>query len=197
MKAFLARIRQRFLPFYGSQDERGIIERLQRQLDQWQLGWPPGHFYSPLPDIADIRLHEEAIFNNIPPSLPGIDLRCDEQLHLLKQLSEYYPSQPFQDEKQAHLRYYFNNPNFSYGEAIVLYCMIRWLQPKRIIEIGSGYSSGVILDTNERTFQNTVDCTFIEPYPDLLVSLLKPEDKARVRILAEKVQDVDKPCLPD
>ena len=110
---------------------------------------------------------------------------------LLARLEEYYPKLPFTDQKRPGLRYCFENPNFSYGESIVLYSMISLLRPKRIVEIGSGYSSCVILDTNELVFGHEIDCTFIEPYPDLLLALLKPGDTERLRLIARRVQDVE------
>ena len=46
--------------------------------------------------------------------------------------------------------------------------MIRELKPRRILEIGSGHTSALILDTNERYFDGGIECTFVEPYPELL-----------------------------
>ncbi|MEJ7708829.1 MAG: class I SAM-dependent methyltransferase [Pyrinomonadaceae bacterium] len=70
--------------------------------------------------------------------------------------------------------------------------MIRHLKPKRITEIGSGFSSCVMLDTNEVFFDNSISCTFIEPYPQLLISLMKEEDrKSADDVVASKLQDVD------
>lgn len=42
--------------------------------------------------------------------------------------------------------------------------MIREFKPKRIIEVGSGYSSCLMLDTSELYFDDQIDFTFIEPY---------------------------------
>ena len=78
-----------------------------------------------------------------------------------------------------------------YSDAIMLYCMIRLLKPRRIIEVGSGFSSCVTLDTNELFFENSITTTFIEPYPQLLLSLVKETDKSNVTIIAERLQDVD------
>ncbi|WP_013334402.1 class I SAM-dependent methyltransferase [Gloeothece verrucosa] len=167
------------------------IAHLQNVLEQYQLGWPPGHFYSPIPNLEEIKAREEKIFNNIPRQIAGINLNEDEQINLLKQLSAYYSEQPFQDQKQKHLRYFFDNPNYSYGESIILYSLIRHIQPKKIIEIGSGYSSGVILDTNELFFNNSISCVFIEPYPNLLYSLLKEGDQERIEIVDKNLQDID------
>jgi predicted O-methyltransferase YrrM len=153
-------------------------------------GWPPGHFYSPIPNLQDVRRRAHAIFDTSPRELAGIDLNEAKQLSLFEELARYYPEQPFSDDKSPGRRYFFNNPNFSYGDAIILYCLIRHLRPRRIVEVGSGYSSCVILDTIEQCFSDKVECTFIEPYPQLLTSLLKPGDVDRIRVVPAQVQDV-------
>jgi hypothetical protein len=158
--------------------------------DRWLLGWPPGHFYSPLPSIEDVKRKEAAIFR-IPGDIPAVNINSAGQVQLFEELKTYYAEQPFQDGKQDDIRYYFDNPNFSYGEAIILYCMIRHIKPRRIIEIGSGYSSCVTIDTSERFLEHSVRYTFIEPYPDLLLSLLKEEDTGRVEIIRSDLQEVD------
>lgn len=161
----------------------------ETQLPEAIEGWPAGHFYSPIPSLRDIRRREDMLFGALPNSIPGVDLREAEQIKLFDALCVYYPEQPFSDTKTAHRRFYFDNPNFSYGEAIILYCMMRRLRPKKIIEVGCGYSSCAILDTNELFFGNRIACTFIEPYPDLLLSLVKPEDLDRVQVLRTPLQD--------
>ena len=50
--------------------------------------------------------------------------------------------------------------------------MIRHLKPKKIIEIGSGFSSALMLDVNDLYFDKKIHMTFIEPYPFLLKELL-------------------------
>ncbi|MBM4145209.1 MAG: class I SAM-dependent methyltransferase, partial [Nitrospira sp.] len=82
------------------------------------------------------------------------------------------------------------NPAYLYSDAIILYCMIRHTQPKKIIEVGSGYSSCVMLDTNDIFFKSTISCTFIDPYPDLLLSLIHDTDKDNIEIIPQKLQDV-------
>ena len=150
---------------------------------------PPGHFYSPIANIEEIM--KEDIWSNIPRQLPAIDLNEKYQIDLMNFFSnEYYPQLPFKPEKQENLRYYYENPAYSYSDAIFLHCMIRHLKPKRIIEVGSGFSSCVMIDTNEIFFNNNINCTFIEPFPKLLVSLVKQEDKGRVKIISKRLQDV-------
>jgi hypothetical protein len=68
--------------------------------------------------------------------------------------------------------------------------MIRHLKPKKIIEAGSGFSSSVILDTNEKFMGSSINCIFIEPYPQRLESLLKDSDKEKVTIHKKRLQEV-------
>jgi predicted O-methyltransferase YrrM len=156
-----------------------------------QLWEPPGHFYSPIPSLDEIRHRADRVFAAGPAALGGIDLDEPAQLATLEQLTRYYAEQPFTDHKREGLRYFFENPAFSYFDAIVFYCMIRHVRPRRVIEIGSGYSSCVLLDTNERFAGNSISCTFIEPYPRLLESLITDDDRRRVTIVASNLQDVD------
>ena len=98
---------------------------------------------------------------------------------------------PFQSKKRKGLRYYFENPNYSYSDAILSHIMIRYLKPKRIIEVGCGFSSCMELDTNELFFGGSIAMTFIEPYPDRFMSLIKGTDKNEIKIIPSRLQDVD------
>ena len=151
---------------------------------------PPGHFYSPIPNLDEVRRNERRIFPDVPPELPGIALNEARQLAMLDELQPYYDSQPFGAEKTQNLRYFFENENYSYFDALVLHCMIRHARPRRIIEVGSGYSSCVTIDTNEIFFDNRIACTFVEPYPQLLRKLLSGDDLERVDILDRGVQEI-------
>ena len=173
--------------------KRVLLERDQAREELRKYGGfvPPGHFYSPIPSLDEVAVREDVIFNKIPRKIPGIDLNAEEQMNMFAGFKEYYDELPFKADKTDSLRYFFENPTYSYSDAILLYCMIRHAQPKRIIEIGSGYSSCVILDTNEIFFNNNISCTFIEPYPQLLESLIKENDKERIEIIPTKLQEVD------
>ncbi len=152
---------------------------------------PPGHFYSPIPSLEEIRRDEAKIFRNITRHIPGIELHESMQLQLLEDFCPYYESMSFPSKKVEGFRFYFENPMYSYSDAVFLHCMIRHLKPRRIIEIGSGFSSCVTLDTNEFFFNGSIKTTFIEPYPDRLMSLIKEDDKDKMAIISERLQDVD------
>lgn len=152
---------------------------------------PPGHYYSPIPDWRQIRLDQARIFGPVPAQIAGVALDIEQQTGLLRELSKYYATMPFKAEKTDGLRYYFDNPSYAYCDAIFLHCMLRHLRPQRVVEIGSGYSSCVTLDTNEQFLDGKTELTFIEPYPQLLHSLLKAGDAERVTVMPQRLQDVD------
>ncbi len=153
--------------------------------------YPAGHFSSPIVLVKDIKKQESEIWNKANnESVNGIDLRTDEQIKLIESFTESYADIPFKATKQENIRYQFENGFYSYTDGIVLYSMIRHFQPKRIIEIGSGFSSAVMLDTNELFFNNEIKLTFIEPYPERLISRMKDIDKKSTVIIESDVQKV-------
>lgn len=155
--------------------------------------FPAGHFYSTIPDLKEALNFTEA--NEIADykEIHGIDFNVSQQFEFLQAFKEnFYSEQPFASKglKQKN-RYYFGNNLFEHCDAITLYCMLRHLTPKRVIEVGSGFSSAVMLDTNEQFLDYNIEFTFIEPYPETLNSLLTPEDKQFARCLSQPVQSVD------
>jgi len=155
--------------------------------------WVPiGHYYSPIVSVDLIKKNEHDIWKKAEKeTIAGINLRTDEQIELLENFTKFYSEIPFKSSKQDNIRYQYENRFYSYTDAIILYSMIRYFKPKRIIEIGSGFSSAVMLDTNEFFFENQINLTFIEPYPARLDSILKETDKALATIIQSNVQIVD------
>jgi hypothetical protein len=86
------------------------------------------------------------------------------------------------------MRYWFENPSFPAADALAYYCMLRKLRPQQVIEIGSGWSSCVLLDTAERFLDRGLQITMIEPFPDQLLQLLRSGDESRLRLVPEPVQ---------
>lgn len=153
--------------------------------------YPNGHFYSPVISIEKIKNKESQIWRNAEiDGIEGINLNVKEQKKLISLLSQYYEKIPFKSNKQDEIRYYFENGFYSYTDAIILYSLIRHWKPKNIIEVGSGYSSAVMLDTNEIFFDNNINLTFIDPYASRLYSLLKKEDRNKLKVIEDDVQGV-------
>ena len=175
---------KQFPPIKGLIDERDALIKAHGIA-------PPGHFYSPVVSLAEMTRDKARLFGAVPRTIAGIDLNESEQLELMTEFETYYNAIPFTATKTAGTRYYYDNPAYSFLDAIILHCMMRHARPKRFIEIGSGFSSCAMLDTNEQVFSNAIQTTFIEPYPKLLESLITADDKARVTIVPTRLQDVD------
>lgn len=151
----------------------------------------PGHFYSPIPDMADVESNAKLLFGRAAQALPGIDLNAAAQLQLLERLAPLYASMDFSDQPRAGHRFHLDNEYFSYGDGIMLHLLLRHLRPRRVVEIGSGFSSSAMLDTNDRFLGGEVEFTFVEPFPERLFSLLSDADKRTAKVEVKPVQAVD------
>ncbi len=154
---------------------------------------PSGHFYSPFPDLDDYD-RRVATLRDPQRDLAGVDLHEADQLALAERLAaelaegglDLVEHEVPGDER----RYWLDNPAYAHGDGVVLHAMLRHLRPGRIVEVGSGYSSALILDTVDDWLPDT-ELTFVEPHPELVEGLLRPEDERRVTIHRSPVQDVD------
>jgi hypothetical protein len=159
-------------------------------VDEPSARWaPPGHFYSPLPAAAEVEADADRIFGRDPLRVPGVDLRVGAQQELLADLASIDTSLPWGATQDGANRYWHDNPFFSYGDGLFLYLMLRNLRPRQLVEVGSGFTSALVLDVNERFLGRSMTCTFIDPHPERLQELLRPEDHAVTRLIATRVQD--------
>ena len=174
---------------------RKKLEVLKKQLAEYEaiynMEFPPGHFHSPTVSITEIDATERHPSSAGSDNISAPDLYEEEQMRFIYDAREVYKELPFAPARQDHLRYFYENDFFPYSDAIFLYVIIRCFKPKRIIEVGSGFSSCLMLDTNELYFRNSIDLTFIEPHPERFFSLLKTTDKASIKIIEDKIQNVD------
>ncbi len=151
---------------------------------------PPGHFYSPIPDLKDIEKAKDRIYaSDTCNELFGLDLRIEHQKDLLRKFQAYRQDCPFLKDT-AGLRYFADNTYFSIASAVLLYNMLVHFRPKRVVEVGSGFSSAVMLDTNQSRALGIKQFTFIDPYPDRLNGLLTSEDRKHCRVIQENVQTI-------
>ncbi len=144
---------------------------------------PPGHFYSPIVDPSELL--------NMPSYEPfngDIEIDMIEMQKLLNKVAK--DGQVFPVEKTEGRRYYSNNDQYAEGDAFTYSGILEELQPQKIIEIGSGYSTAVVLDWIEsRKLNQEVQVTVIEPYPDRLLSLVFDADE--FTLINRRVQDVE------
>lgn len=165
----------------------GTVRAATTLLSRFVTTYPPGSFYSPIPAETEIPTE----IDKSGKEVAGIDMRETAQLELLRELARYHDEIPFAAEPRDGLRFHFDNEYYSFCDATVLYAMLRHFQPKRVIEVGSGFSSAVMLDTRDRFFTAETHLTFIDPYPERLESLLRPDDHDTATVLPQRVQEVD------
>jgi predicted O-methyltransferase YrrM len=150
--------------------------------------YPPGHFYSTVPTVEDAEAH---LGRNAGLTLPGIELDPERQFGLLQRLASRHREHfRFPEARVADgPRYYRGNGFFGDGDGFLLFAMMREHEPRRVIEVGSGFSSALMLDVTESR-RDQCSLTFIEPYPDRLRSLLRHGDERACRIIEQRAQDV-------
>ena len=165
---------------------RAVVEE---QKARWATWAPPGHFYSPLVDPNDSIVQRALIEDG--RALPDTDdLKLDTPLILewFERISRHYCELPFGETRKDGLRYFYQNPAFSAGDAISLFGMLLELKPRRLVEVGSGFSSCVAMDANDSFLDHRVEMLFLDPYPETLMSLLEADDPYRKRIIAIQLQ---------
>ena len=150
----------------------------------------PVHFYSPIPDIADLQARNVW---DVRTAMIGIDFREPAQEELLARLGAAYggeclwPFEPPGDPAQ----FYLDNQSFSFGCAASTYCLIRQHQPRSVIEIGSGLSSRVIsaaLRRNQAERGVSGLHVIVDPYAD---KVLEGDAFPATEVVAQRVELLD------
>lgn len=150
----------------------------------------PGHYYSPIPDIHEIRQNEREVFDTSHKEIAGVELNEAAQADLLKRFASHHEGFTFPADKGNSARYYYDNSYYGIGDGMILYSMLRHFKPARIVEIGSGFSSALMLDVDDQFLGGKTDFTFIEPDPRRLLKLISVKDRERCRIIDKIVQNV-------
>ena len=150
--------------------------------------FPPGHYHSPIPDQAELRLREDEIWapRNL---LAGVDMRVPGQLALLASLGPYVASIDYPvDEPPGAAGYYYMNGMFPVLDAEFLFAALCLFKPKRVVEVGSGFSSLVVADVNRRMLGGAMDVTCIDPFPrDFLAAGVE----GITRLIASRMEEID------
>jgi predicted O-methyltransferase YrrM len=142
------------------------------------------HYYEPSFDNESIRT-----LLSTERNLPGIDWNIAEQLQLLRSFSHHDELATLPIEECGGYEFYLENSSFESGDAEYWYNLIRLKKPKRIIEIGSGFSTRMArraLDANVREDPHyTCEHVLVEPYEhDWLETL-------GVIVIRDKVENCD------
>jgi predicted O-methyltransferase YrrM len=150
--------------------------------------WPLGHFYSPVPDTLGLAEPSERarVWPVSAPALPGIDWRPDAQLALVRDTLAAQERIRFPDASDDPAQYHTGSPQFSAVDAWALQAMLRHVRPRRLVEIGCGWSSLVTAQVNREYLDGRLDVTCIEPYPP---EFLHAGIEGIGRVLVRRVQD--------
>ncbi len=119
------------------------------------------HFYELIPNTR----HIAQTYSDAPRQLGGINWRLKESeaeaLRLVRAFGAEYPS------AMAKINFTDPNPYFCGVDALMLYLVLRDLKPKKMVEVGQGFSTRIALTALERNASDTgVECEFvsIDPY---------------------------------
>lgn len=124
-----------------------------------------------------------------PRALPAIEWDIPGQLALLQQFryQEELLSIPFTPKEGSTHYFYYDNPSFCHADAEFLYNIIRHFKPRKVIEIGCGYSTLMSLDAEKKNLAENPahSCTHIciEPYE------MPWLEKLPVQVVRSKVED--------
>lgn len=161
-----------------------LFERLQG----WGIILLPYHFYTQIPNISDLKKDP---YWKKPNSLFGINgADPAEQLRFAQdcvdeKLAAELPAMYIYEKAIQE-----NGEDAGYGpiEADFLYCFVRRHQPRKVVQVGCGVSSSLILQA-AKDAGYAVDLVCVEPYP--MPFLINADREGRLRLIQEKAQKVD------
>ncbi|TVQ75940.1 MAG: class I SAM-dependent methyltransferase [Phycisphaeraceae bacterium] len=154
-----------------------------------RFGWniTPDHFYADMPKFRTLRTDSYWCRGFPVDGIPGMDL--DSQRRVLEEWMSGYMEELGSTDvyREACQR----NGEAGYGpiECQLLHAFVRKNRPGKIVQVGCGVSTAVILGAAEREggYQPEVVC--VEPFP---TGFLEEEGKAgRIRLVREGAQKVD------
>jgi predicted O-methyltransferase YrrM len=146
------------------------------------------HYYQPIPDTRVLPL---SLWNRVS-DLPGVDIREEQQKQLLSEIvgrfKDEYTAIP-EGASTQEFHYYLGNVAFEAVDAEMLFGLIRLLKPRRMYEIGSGFSTLLTADALRRNRVDGYSCRFIAIDPDASAELEAklPRDVALWRVPVQEV----------
>lgn len=149
--------------------------------------FPFNHYESPYSQQNELNIYRECKKNE--DALLDLNINIENQLEFCPKLL-HYASDFLEKKEKSDFRYREDNSYFRLGDAFVLHSMMREYHSQRVIEIGSGFSTCVMLDTREY-WEDCSDMKImcIEPYPERLYANIRSTDE--ISIKRSFVQNVD------
>lgn len=143
----------------------------------------PVHYYSPLPNILELRRTQDVWAKR--SELPGLHIDLDQQAATLRAACS-----PYQSEYAGNAAYREGmsgrfGPGYGYVEAQALHGFIRHFKPRRIVEVGSGVSTWCMVKAAERNAREGGQAgriTSIEPFPSTHLRSLREVDLVPLQV---------------
>jgi predicted O-methyltransferase YrrM len=153
----------------------------QRLSDAAEIAILQKNYYTPIVTESDIKLDLRA-----ERDLPGIELDAERQIDLINQFTfrEELAAFPVEDQKDG--QFFFGNRYYPPGDSEFLYSFIRLTKPRRMIEIGSGFSTLIAHAAFQKNASETgfhAEHICIEPFEHKWLEGVGPE------IIRKKVED--------
>jgi hypothetical protein len=154
------------------------------------VSFPPGHFYSPVVDVNDTHAIEAVRRRTRAPVPGGVRIDAEQMVARMERWKEYLLHFPFPRNQTPKYRFYFDNPSFACHDASAMFAVFMEFRPRRVVEVGCGFSSGLLFDLNEGFFEGGLEITLIDPSLDQLNDEFKWMRSSNARLLNRKLQDV-------
>jgi hypothetical protein len=150
----------------------------------------PVHFYFPIPDTRD--MDRRRVWDH-RTSLAGIHWNREGQLAFLTAIGRFSGecSWPRLEESSPG-EYGWDAPTFGYSSAMFAHSIVRHIKPRRVIEVGCGWSTRVLSAAMRRNRENDgVEGTLlgIDPYPPEGLALEPGEGQLERRPVQEIAVD--------
>jgi predicted O-methyltransferase YrrM len=165
-----------------------VMRETFRQFQRIGITVSPNHYYWPVPDFDSL---EKRSWPKAEAPI-GFDLGIPQQLDFVQSVVPMYRSD-WEDPDGPFYRAAYNRNNgfFETIDAEIAYCLVRHLKPRRIIEVGAGYSSRVLAAALARNLQQDGVCgemVTIDPYPDRYPQQALSD---QIQLITEPIQSVD------
>lgn len=146
----------------------------------------PKHYYVPIADVNELARTKSKWAKR--SKMAGVEMDLEDQIRFLRNSilpfqSEYLGSKTYLEGVEGGF-----GPGYGFIEAQAYHGILRWLKPRRVIEIGSGVSTYCAIEAvrlNARETGQRAEIICIEPNPTPFIRASK-----EIRLLPTGVEDV-------
>lgn len=155
-----------------------------------KMGFQPllVHYYEPVPEYESIPVE----YFHTRQTFPGFEIDAATVSAILQTLSSHAGECQWPENKSAEGVYFSQNGSFGYSSAAILHSTIRSFHSRGVIEVGSGYSSLIILEALKKNYpEGEFNFICIEPYPRPWLKEVAARNPGGMDLRAEKAETVD------